>query len=150
MSRSLRYLLGAVAVGAVVLWTLAALVAWWVIQSAAGALDGATPAAAMQAAAAWAERPWVRAWLDPHEVQALLDGVAWLTGLGGGPAAWLSTALAVLAVVLVVSWAGGIVLALLAGIVTLLIARRASAWWGRGAPLPWRREERAPVPADAH
>ncbi|MBE2243518.1 MAG: hypothetical protein IAE86_12230 [Burkholderiaceae bacterium] len=141
MSRTLKVLLLAAGGVAVALWTLAALGAGWLLQAGAGALDGGSSAAAMQAVTAWTERPWVRHWLDPDEAAVLLDAVDWLLGLGGGPQAWLGTALLVLGTALVMVWAGGLVLALLAAVLVLALLRRLAAWWRGGARWPWRSRE---------
>lgn len=127
--RGLRLTLAAGGALALALWTLAAVAAWWLLQAAAGALDAGSTAAAMQAVTAWTERPWVRHWLDPEEAAALRDGLDWLMSLGGGPASWLGTAMVVLAAALLIGWAGGVVLALLAVWATVALLRRAGAWW---------------------
>lgn len=65
----------------------------------------------------------MRHWLDPDEAAALRDGVDWLLGLGGGPAAWLGTALWLLAAVAVVVWASGLLLAALGGAGAVMLVR---------------------------
>lgn len=142
--RGLRLALAAGGALAVALWTLAALAAWWLLQAAAGALDAGSTAAAMQAVTAWTERPWVRHWLDPDEAAALRDGIDWLMHLGGGPAAWLGTAMALLAAALLIGWAGGLVLAALAVWATLALLRRGGAWWREARGKPWRDRGLAP------
>ncbi|HRH89070.1 MAG TPA: hypothetical protein PLO41_19655 [Rubrivivax sp.] len=141
MSRTLKVLLLAAGGVAVALWTLAALGAGWLLQAAAGALDGGSSAAAMQAVTVWTERPWVRHWLDPDEAAVLLDAVDWLLGLGGGPHAWLGTALVVLGAALVMVWAGGLVLALLAALLAVALLRRLAAWLRDGVRWPWVSRE---------
>lgn len=137
MSRGLRITLAAGAGLAVALWTLAALAAWWLVQAAAGALDAGSAAAAMQAVDGWTARPWVQHWLDPDEAAALRDGIDWLLGLGGGPAAWLGTATALLAAALLIGWAGGLVLAALVAWALLSLLRRAATAWPQGRSA-WR------------
>ena len=137
MSRALNLTLAAGAACALTLWTLAALGAWWLLQAAAGALDGASPATALQTLGAWADRPWVRHWLDPQETAALLDGADWLLGLAGGPSAWLATVLAWFGAALVVAWAGGLVLAALTAWATHALVRRLGLAWREGVRWPW-------------
>jgi len=137
MSRALKLSLAAGAACAVALWTLAALGTWWLLQAAAGALDGASPTAALQTIGAWADRPWVRHWLDPQETAALLDGADWLLGLAGGPSPWLATVLAWLGAALVVAWAGGLMLAALTAWGTRALIRRLGLAWREGVLWPW-------------
>ena len=150
MSRTLKLLLLTTGGIAAALWTLFALGAWWLLQAGAGALEGGSPAAVMQAVAAWAERPWVRYWLDADEAAVLLDTVDWLLGLGGGPTAWLGTALVVVGVALIMAWAGGLVLALLAACVAVALLRRLTRWWRGGARWPWQAREQSGLLANAH
>ncbi len=147
MSRALKQTLAAGAVLAVSAWTLAAVGAWWLLQATAGALEGGSTATAMQAVTAWTDRPWVRHWLDPQETEALRDGIDWLFGLGGGPLAWAGTALTLLTIALVVFWAGGLVLAVLAVWASVALLRRSATWWRQGAPGPWTSRPRQPGPA---
>lgn len=131
------------------LWTLAALGAWLLLQAGATALDAQPIAVTLQAVMAWTERPWVRYWLDRHEAEALLDGVGWLLGLGGGPAVWLGSALALLGVALVLVWAGGLLLGAVGLLVAGLITRRAIAWWQSGPGGRWAFRQRAPAAGHA-
>ncbi len=147
MSRTLRQTLMAAAVVAAALWTLAAFGAWWLLQAAAGALEAGSTATAMQAVTDWTERPWVRHWLDPDEALALRDGVDWLLGLGGGPAVWLGTALALLTAAVVMFWAGGLVLALLAAWAVFALWRRLAGWWRDSARRPWAAGGQRPATA---
>lgn len=147
MKRALRLTLAAGAAAAVAMWTLAAVAVWWLLQAAAGALEGGSPAAAMQAVTAWTERPWVQHWLDRHEAEALLDGVDWLLGLGGGPVVWLGTVLAFLGAALVIAWGGGIVLAVLAGWAVIALLRRLGNWWRDRAAWPWAPRTPPAAPA---
>ena len=147
MRPALRLTLTAAAAVAAALWTLAALGVWWLLQATAGALEGGSPAAAMQAVTAWTERPWVQHWLDAGEAEALRDGVDWLLGLGGGPVVWLGSVLAFLGAVLVIAWAGGIVLAVLAGWAAIALLRRLAGWWRSGAGWPWPARPQPAAPA---
>lgn len=146
MNRTLRNTLVCGAVLAASMWTLAAFGAWWLLQAAAGALDGGSTASVMQAFNVWTDRTWVRHWLDPQDIDALRDGLDWLLSLGGGPAAWLGTALTLLTVALVVFWAGGLVLAALGVLAVVVATRRIAAWQRQGAP--WSKPTPAPVPGD--
>jgi len=137
MSRALKLSLAAGAACAVSLWTLAALGTWWLLQVAAGALDGASPTAALQTIGAWADRPWVRHWLDPQETAALLDGADWLLGSAGGPSSWLGTLMAWLGAALVVAWAGGLVLAALTAWATRALVVRLGLACREGVNWPW-------------
>lgn len=140
MSRALRFTMVAGGLLAAALWTLTALAFWWLLQAAAGALDAGSSAAAMQVLTDWTTRPWVQRWLDVDEAAALRDAADWLLGLGGGPAAWLGTAMALLAAALLVGWAGGLVLAALAAWAAVALLRQAHACWqGRRAGLRWSR-----------
>lgn len=140
MSRSMNRLLLAGAVVGTALWTLTAVGAWWLLQAAAGSLEGGSTAATMQAVTAWSERPWVRHWLDPQDVEMLRDGIDWLVHLGGGPGQWVGTALTWLAAALVMVWAGGLVLALVVAGLAFALMRRTGSWWRHGARGPWSRQ----------
>ncbi len=146
MSRALRLTLAAGAACAVALWTLAALAAWWLLQAAAGALDGTSPAAALQTIGAWTDRPWVRHWLDPQDAAALRDGADWLLGLAGGPATWLGTVLVWLGAALLAAWAGGLVLATLAAWALRALVRRLVLAWREGVLWPWTSRPPTPGP----
>jgi hypothetical protein len=137
MRPALRIALGTGALVATGLWTLLALGSWWLLQTGAAALEAQPAAASLQALTAWTERPWARLWLDPQEAEALRDGVHWLLGLGGGPAHWLSAALAWLGVALVLLWAGGLLLGALLLLGTWQLARWARARWQPAAGGPW-------------
>ena len=119
------------------LWTLTAAGAWWLLQAGAAALEAQPTAVSLQAVMAWTERPWVRLWLEPHEIDALRDGFTWVLGLGGGPAAWLGSALTLLGIALLLVWAGGLLLGLASLVAVWLVARRALAWWLHRAHGPW-------------
>lgn len=119
------------------LWTLGALGLWWLLQAGATALASQPPELSLQALSAWTERPWVRYWLDPLAAEALLDAAHWLLGLGGGPAAWLGSALALLAFTLVLVWAGGLLLAAALAWATLALARAALRWWRSDRAWHW-------------
>lgn len=121
MSRALRIALGASAAAAALLWTLGVLGCWWLLQAGAALLEGHSPAAVLQAFTAWSERPWVRYWLDPYAAEALRDGLDWLLSLGQGAAAWTGPVLAWLGVVLLVVWAGGLLLGALSGLAVVLL-----------------------------
>lgn len=131
------------------LWTLTAVGAWWLLQAGAAALQAQPTADSLQAVMAWTERPWVRYWLEPHEAEALRDGLAWLLGLGGGPAVWLGSALTLLGVTLVLVWAGGLLFGALVLWAAWHLARRAFAWWRSGARAPWATPQGAPAAGDA-
>lgn len=131
------------------LWTLTAAGAWWLLQAGASAVEVQPTAVSLQAAMAWMERPWVRYWLDPHEADALRDGIDWLLGICGGPATWLGSALTLLGVALALVWAGGLLLGALGLWAAWLVMRQASEWWrsrGRG---PWGMWRTAPAGGDA-
>lgn len=140
MSPSLRRLAIAGAITAATLWTLAAFGTWWLLQAALGTLEQGSAASVNQAIAAWTDRPWVQHWLDPHDAAALRDGVEWLLGLGGGPAAWLGMALVVLSVVVVATWVGGLVLGALGVWIVAAALGRLAGWWSAGAAWPWSRQ----------
>ena len=134
------------------LWTLGALGLWWLLHSGATALASQPPELSLQALSAWTERPWVRYWLDPLAAEALLDAGHWLLGLGGGPAAWLGSALALLAFVLLLVWAGGLLLAAAAAWAALALGRAALGWWrsdriwpSSGRPAPCAPEGAPPA-----
>lgn len=118
------------------LWTLTAAGAGWLLQAGASALEAQPTAVSLQALMAWTERPWVRYWLDPHEADALRDGVDWLLGIGGGPAVWLGSALTLLGVALVLVWAGGLLLGAVGLWAAWLVMSQASAWWRSGTSAP--------------
>ena len=136
MSRALRATLIAGLVVVASLWTAAALGAWWLVQAGASALEGQQPAVILQAVTGWTERPWARYWLDPHEVDALRDALAWLLDLGGGPAVWLGSAGVALGVALVLVWAGGLLLGVVALLAVWLLAHRVLTWWRSAARRP--------------
>ncbi len=137
MKNGLRIALVAGTVVLAGLWTLAALGAWWLIQAGGTALEAQPVAVSVQAVMAWTERPWARYWLDPHEVDALRDGVSWILELGGGPTAWLGSTLTLLGVALVLVWAGGLLLGVIGLLVAWLVTRWALALWRSGAGRPW-------------
>jgi hypothetical protein len=141
MKRALRIASATGAVVLVGLWTLVAVGAWWLLQAGASALDGQSAAATMQAVTAWTERPWVRQWLDPDEAAALLDGIDWLLGLGGGPSAWLAWALTLVGAALILVWGGGLLIGVLGLMLAWFVARRVVAWWRAGPrwPVAWRQ-----------
>lgn len=149
MSRTLR-LAALAGLGVLAsLWTLAAVGAWWLLQAGATALDVQPAAVTLQAVMSWTERPWVRYWLDPHEADALHDGVAWLLDVGGGPAVWLGSALTFLGVSLILLWAGGLLLGVAALLAACLVMRRALAWWRSGARGPWGLRQGAAAAGEA-
>lgn len=131
------------------LWTAAALGAWGLLQVGASALEAQSAAATVQAVAAWLERPWVRHWFDPQEADALRDGVDWLLGLGGGPAAWLGWVLALLGAALVLVWAGGLLLGAALLLAARLVARQALAWRRGGPRWPGASDRRRAAGAEA-
>jgi hypothetical protein len=143
MKRALRVTLAAGTVVLAGLWTLAALGTWWLLQAAAAALEGQPTAVSLQAVTSWAERPWVRFWLDPHEANALRDGVDWLLGLGGGPSVWVGSALTLLGVALILVWAGGLLLGALGLLAAWLVTRKALAWWRSADRRPWALRQSA-------
>jgi len=141
MKRALRIASATGVVVLVGLWTLAALGAWWLLQAGASALEGQSAAATLQAVTAWTERPWVRQWLDPDEAAALLDGIDWLLGLGGGPGAWVAWALTLIGAAVILVWAGGLVIGVLGLMLAWFVLRRVVAWWRAGPrwPAAWGR-----------
>ena len=149
MKQTLRLAVIASIVVLASLWTLAAVGTWWLLQAGASALEAQPAAVSLQAVMAWTERPWVRHWLDAHEIDALRDGVTWLLGLGGGPAVWMGSALALLGIALVLVWAGGLLLGMAALAATWFVASRAVAWWRSGARGPWAARPHTPAVADA-
>lgn len=150
MTRALRLTLAAGAATIAALWTLAAVGAGWMLLAGASALEGGSSAATLQAVAAWTERPWVRHWLDPHEADAVRDGADWLLGLGGGPAAWLGSALTLLGAALVMVWAGGLVLGALVGLAAMMLVQRWVEWWRNGPRWPSAARQAPVVPAEGH
>lgn len=133
MRRALRAALIASTVVLASLWTLAAVGAWWLLQAGASAMDAQPAAVTLQAVDAWTERPWVRHWLDPDQAAALRDGVAWLLDLGGGPAAWLASAVALATVALILVWAGGLLLAAVGVLASWLAIRWVIGRWHSGS-----------------
>lgn len=130
------------------LWTLTAAGAWWLLQAGATALEAQPTSVSLQAVMAWTERPWVRHWLEPHEIDALRDGFDWLQGLGGGPGAWLGSALTLLGIALFLVWAGGLLLGVASLLAAWLVARRAFAWWQHRARGPWAMQPGDPASGD--
>ena len=149
MTRTLRLAVIASIVVLAGLWTLAAVGAGWLLQAGASALEAQPADVSLQAVMAWTERPWVRHGLDPHEIDALRDGVTWLLGVGGGPAVWMGSALVLLGIALVLVWAGGLLLGLAALAATCFVASRAVAWWRSGARGPWSARPHTPAVAEA-
>lgn len=139
----------AVAGVALVLWTLLAMVSWWGLNASAHWLDSQSAESVVQWVTHWTGRPWVQHWLDPHEIAALRDGVDWVFHLGGGPQAWLSSVVVVLKVLLVMTWAGGIVLSMLTLWVAQWALSRAAAWWQSGRHWPWQTDRTSVAPAVA-
>jgi hypothetical protein len=119
------------------LWTLAAVGTWWLLQAGAHTLEAQPAGVAQQAVIGWTERPWVRYWLAPDEVEALRDGLDWLFGLGGGPAAWLGSTLTLLGAALLLVWAGGLLLGAAGILIAWVVTRRALAWWGSRSRANW-------------
>lgn len=146
MNRAIRIALGGSTAVLAVLWTFAAMSAWWLLQAGSLALEAQPIAVSLQAVMAWTERPWVRYWLDPQESEALRDAVSWLFGLGGGPEAWLGSALTLLGAALLLVWAGGLLLGTAGILVAWLVTRRALAWWRSGSRAQWEfRPSAAPA-----
>jgi len=148
MNRSWQRIGLVVAALAFVAWTLTAVAAWWGLNASAHWLSGQSAASAVQWVTQWTERPWVQYWMDRHDIVALRDAVDWVFHLGGGPQAWLSTVVWALKVLLVMTWAGGVVLAMVSAWVAQQLAqwtvRRLAAWWRAGPQWPWQRRTAYP------
>jgi len=148
MNRSWQRIGLVVAALAFVAWTLTAVAAWWGLNASAHWLSGQSAASAVQWVTQWTERPWVQYWIDPHDIVALRDAVDWVLHLGGGPQSWVSTVVWALKVLLVMTWAGGVVLAMVSAWVAQRVAqwavRRFAAWWRAGPQWPWQTRGAAP------
>jgi hypothetical protein len=149
MKHALRIALAAGTAVLAIMWTLAALGTWWLLQAGAFALEAQPTAVSLQAVMAWTERPWVRYWLDPHEAEALRDGVGWLLGLDGGPAAWLGSALTMLGAALLLVWAGGLLFGAAGLLAAWVVTRWTLALWHSGSRRRWVSGQGTPTSGGA-